>query len=161
MRPAAHSLSFASPKESKQRKGDPKSATPSLCYGANLWRGACGVCRRTHCALRAPFRQLRQISSRCMRASTRMLTPQAPRPRRSHRGLNSPTRAIAALGLALRCAARSACAHRGRAQRWPVSSPLPSGRAEERRARGGLAPQDASLRDLTCRSCLNEARSAQ
>ena len=51
MRPAAHSLSFASPKESKQRKGDPKSATPSLRYGANLGRGACGVCRRTHCAL--------------------------------------------------------------------------------------------------------------
>ena len=98
MRPAAHSLSFASPKESKQRKGDPKSATPSLRYGANLGRGACGVCRRTHCALRAPFKQPRQVSPRCMRATTRMPTPQTPRPRRSPRGLNSPRRAIAALG---------------------------------------------------------------
>ncbi len=106
MRPAAHSLSFASPKESKQRKGDPKSATPSLRYGANLGRGACGVCRRTHCALRAPFKQPRQVSPRCMRATTRMPTPQTPRPRRSPRGLNSPTRAIAALGLALRGAKR-------------------------------------------------------
>ncbi len=33
MRPAAHSLSFASPKESKQRKGDPAVRVPSLRYG--------------------------------------------------------------------------------------------------------------------------------
>jgi len=37
----------------------------------------------------------------------------------------------------------------------------PSGRAEKRRARGGLAPQDASLRDLTCRSCLSAAPQAR
>ena len=33
VRPAAHSLSFASPKESKQRKGDPTVCVPSLRYG--------------------------------------------------------------------------------------------------------------------------------
>ena len=33
-RPACESLSFASPKESDQRKGDPQSATPSLRCGA-------------------------------------------------------------------------------------------------------------------------------
>jgi hypothetical protein len=32
-RPAADSLSFASPKESKQRKGDPTVCDPSLRYG--------------------------------------------------------------------------------------------------------------------------------
>ena len=160
MRPAAHSLSFASPKESKQRKGDPKSATPSLRYGANLGRGACGVCRRTHCALRASFKQPRQVRQRSMGARAPMLTPQTPRPRRSPRGLNSPTRAIAALGPdgRRRFAPRSARPSVAMARLVP---PLPSGRAEKRRARGGLAPQDASLRELTCRSCLNEARSAQ
>ena len=49
-RPASDSLSFASPKESKQRKGDPQSATPSRCEGADLRRGGCGVRRGTHCA---------------------------------------------------------------------------------------------------------------
>jgi hypothetical protein len=48
--PAGDSLSFASPKESKQRKGDPKSATPSRCEGANLRRCGCGVRCGTHCA---------------------------------------------------------------------------------------------------------------
>ena len=33
MRPTAHSLSFASPKESKQRKGDPTVCVPSLRCG--------------------------------------------------------------------------------------------------------------------------------
>src|SRR3989344_2154025 len=49
-RPACEELSFASPKESHQRKGAPQSATPALRYGANLRRGGCGVRRRTHCA---------------------------------------------------------------------------------------------------------------
>ncbi|AOG24269.1 hypothetical protein BSY15_586 [Acidovorax sp. RAC01] len=49
-RPARDSLSFASPKESKQRKGDPQSATPSLRCGANLRRGDCGVRRGTRFA---------------------------------------------------------------------------------------------------------------
>ncbi len=49
-RPASDSLSFASPKESEQRKGDPQSATSSRCEGADLRRGGCGVRRGTHCA---------------------------------------------------------------------------------------------------------------
>ena len=159
MRPAAHSLSFASPKESKQRKGDPKSATPSLCYGANLWRGACGVCRRTHCALRASFRQLRQISLRKHARFDAHAHPASTPPQAQPQGVEQPDTG-------------HRCARPGAARR-EAPAPLgaersdgpyhgcPSGRAEKRRARGGLAPQDASLRDLTCRSCLNEARSAQ
>ncbi len=49
-RPACDSLSFASPKESEQRKGDPQSATPSRCEGADLRRGGCGVRRGTRFA---------------------------------------------------------------------------------------------------------------
>ncbi len=48
--PAGDSLSFASPKESEQRKGDPQSATPALRYGANLRRCACGARRGTRIA---------------------------------------------------------------------------------------------------------------
>ena len=74
-------------------------------------------------------------------------------PRHGQKGVGT-TRAIAALGPA-----------KGAPRAGPSAAmarvvPLPSGRAEERRARGGLAPQDASLRELTCRSCLSVARSA-
>ena len=48
--PAGDSLFFASPKKSKQKKGDPQSATPTRCVGANLRRGGCGVRRGTRFA---------------------------------------------------------------------------------------------------------------
>src|SRR5215216_6405690 len=41
--PACNSLSFASPKESKQRKGDPGSCVPSLRYGQPAVLGSGGV----------------------------------------------------------------------------------------------------------------------
>ena len=113
--PAGEVLFFASPKKSTQKKGDPQSATPSRCEGANLRRVGCGVRRGTRFALRAPLGQPRRVSSRSMGAPTPMLTPQPPRRRRSQQGWgakqpNSRTsiRAIAGLGLA--CAARGACA---------------------------------------------------
>ena len=62
MRPAAHSLSFASPKESKQRKGDPTAATPALRFGANLRRLACTARHETHCAA-SPLRSDRRGES--------------------------------------------------------------------------------------------------
>jgi len=69
----------------------------------------------------APFRQPRRVSSRSMRAPTRMPPRNRPAAGAATGGLKS-TRANAALGLA--CAAHSACAcacaSRGRAQRWPV-----------------------------------------
>ena len=119
--PAADSLFFASPKKSKQKKGDPQSATPSRCYGANLQRGVCGVRRGTRYAL-----------ARCARTTTASqitkharggahATPQAPRRRRSQQGVEHPqtTRAIAALGPSSRAQAPRAGTP-GRAQRWPV-----------------------------------------
>ena len=140
----------------KEAKNTPPSLRPLRCATGQTCVGALAGCAAeltARYALRSDNCGKSVYAS--MRASTRMLTPQAPRPRRSPRGLNSPTRAIAALGPA-----------RGTPFAGPSTAmarvvPLPSGRAEKRRARGGLAPQDASLRDLTCRSCLNEARSAQ
>ncbi len=46
--PAADSLSFASPKESKQRKGDPTARVPALRSGQPAVLGA-PACRRTRC----------------------------------------------------------------------------------------------------------------
>ncbi len=50
MRPAAHSLSFASPKESKQRKGDPAVCDPSLRYGQPAVRGRGVRCETPYAA---------------------------------------------------------------------------------------------------------------
>ena len=75
----------------------PQSATPSRCEGANLRRGACGVRRGTHCALRAPFGQPRRVSARsgCVLRHTRhpASTPTQAQPE----GVGT-SRAIAALG---------------------------------------------------------------
>ncbi|MBB6563930.1 hypothetical protein HNP48_006656 [Acidovorax soli] len=48
VRPAAHLLSFASPKERRQRKGDPAARVPSLRYGQPAMLGP-GVHRGTRC----------------------------------------------------------------------------------------------------------------
>ena len=65
--PAGDSLSFASPKESKQRKGDPAVCDPCAALRGNLCRGVCGVRRGTRYALRAALRQPRRVSLRSMR----------------------------------------------------------------------------------------------
>ncbi len=85
------------------------------------------VCRRTHCALRAPFEQPRQARKRS--ASVSFGTP-APPPvlRFSARTEGNPGIGYPhgpSLRSAWRCAARSACASRGRAQRWPVGTSKP------------------------------------
>ena len=144
MRPAAHSLSFASPKESKQRKGDPKSATPSRCYGANLRHGACGVRRRTHCAL------ARSVQTTAASQSTKRVHPAVHAPPRKHRAAGAATgvlmRAIAALGPVREFGAKRSD---GPCCRW-----VPSGRAEKRRAWGGRGQRSMpALRALTRCGC--------
>ena len=146
MRPAAHSLSFASPKESKQRKGDPAVRVPSLRYGQPAVLGH-GACRRTHCALRASFKQLRQVRSRRL-ASCGASPPRALRS--SARPEGHPR-----YGPSLRSAPMGAGASRraapGRAQRWPVSGCSPpvavpgAGRLRGEHARRSA---HASLSDL-------------
>ena len=89
--PAGDSLSFASPpggrpKESKQRKGDPKSATPSLCEGATCV-GVVAGCAAELTALRSSFVQTAAASQMTKHGRTcAHATPQPPRCRRSHRG---------------------------------------------------------------------------
>ena len=140
--PAGDLLSCSCKKGGKEHA--PKSATPSLRYGANLCRGACGVCRRTHCALRASFRQLRQISLRKHARFDAHAHPASAPPQAQPQGVNSPTRAIAALGLVR-------AQHRiGPSAAMARVVGFPSGRAEKRRARGGHARRSAhaSLSDF-------------
>jgi hypothetical protein len=127
--PAGDSLSFASPKESKQRKGDPQSATPSRCEGANLRRVGCGVRRGTRFALRAPLGQPRRVRARSMGASTPMPPHNRPAAGAASRGwaaehLNTQT-AEQPHGPLLRSAPsrgrkRHALRRLVRAQQWPV-----------------------------------------
>ncbi len=119
--PAGDSLSFASPKESKQRKGDPQSATPALRYGANLRRGDCGVRRGTRFALRAPLGQPRRVSSRSMGASTPMPPHNRPAAGAASRGWTAEHPhgpSLCSAPPAQRVAL--APVRWGQAQRWPV-----------------------------------------
>ena len=103
--PAADSLFFASPKKSKQKKGDPAVCDPC---GANLRRGACGVRRGTRYALARCARTTTASQITKHARSDAHATPQTPRRRRSQKGVGSPTaqqpnsptatRAVAALG---------------------------------------------------------------
>ena len=103
--PAADSLFFASPKKSKQKKGDPAVCDPC---GANLRRGVCGVRRGTRYALARCARTTTASQITKHARSDAHATPQTPRRRRSQKGVGSPTaqqpnsptatRAVAALG---------------------------------------------------------------
>ena len=165
VRPAAHSLSFASPKESKQRKGDPQSATPTHSLrgrpAAGRLRGAAAELT-TRCALRSDSRGESEHEA-CVSFGTHAHPASTP-PQAQPAGVGNRTRAIASLGphrarFALR---RLQCAVR--AQDWaersdgPTGSPLPSVRAEKRRAAGAcVCRRTHALRPLTCRSCPNGA----
>ena len=130
----------------------PKERRPPVCHPFAVRRGkpASGRLRgapwNSLRCVAASFRHPRRVSSRSTRASTRVLTPQPPRRRRSQQGVGSRTsiRAIAALGLA--CAARGACAREMRPSeakaRVDVLPPLP---LWMRRGAQGLADQGSRL----------------
>ncbi len=157
MRPAAHSLSFASPKESKQRKGDPAVCVPFAALRGNLRcsRAGCAAELTARCALRSNSCG-KPDNEACVSFGTQA-TPPAALLGAYRRELNSqqPTRAIAALGLGR---GASACA-KGRAQRWPVWLPHSrvdapvSGRAWGERVRR----RTHTHRCLARRGCLNVA----
>ena len=86
--PAADSLFFASPKKSKQKKGDPAVCDPC---GANLRRGVCGVRRGTRYALARCARTTTASQITKHARSDAHATPQTPRRRRSQKGVGSPT----------------------------------------------------------------------
>ena len=154
--PAADSLFFASPKKSKQKKGDPAVCDPC---GANLRRGVCGVRRGTRYAL-----------ARCARTTTASqitkharegahATPQTLRRRRSQKGVGSRT-ARQPHGPLLRSAqsahraglAPGRCGPSEAMARVGVRLRVPSGCAEERRfwrMRARVCLSDAKRREFS------------
>jgi hypothetical protein len=167
--PAGDSLSFASPKESKQRKGDPQSATPALRYGANLRRGGCGVRRRTHCAPAALRSDNCGESEHEAWALRRPCHPTTTPPQAQPAGGGQPnsrtaTRAFASLGPVSRAQApRAAQAGPSAAMarvdvRFAGSLLYAPG---ARRARGGMRVGARMLRELTHRSCPSGAPQAR
>ena len=150
--PVGDSLSFASPKESKPRKGDPVVRVPSLRYGqpAMLARGAC---RETHFA------------------------PMALRSDRRGKSVHEGVRP-AAHARPTRCASRHGqkgvgtgsgygigCGNQGRgAERsdGPCPAPQPLGLRLWRGVCGGRMRVEARmLRHHACRGCPNEALQAR
>ena len=98
--PAADLLSFASPKESRQRKGDPTCRVPCASLRGNLRCSVMGRRCGTHFA--AAQRRSNNRSKLEHEAEGMLRCPQpAPRPALlgTSRGDRSPIRAIAALGL--------------------------------------------------------------
>ena len=66
VRPAAHLLSFASPKESRQRKGDPTCRVPSLRCGQPAMLGHGAALRNSLCAFGALLGQPQRVRARSM-----------------------------------------------------------------------------------------------
>ena len=160
------------------KRKSPKKRRPPVCDPFAERRGKPASCRLRGApwnslrCVAASFRHPRRVSSRSTRAPTRVPPRNRPAAGAASRGgtVEQPTsiRAIAALGRA--CAARGACAREtgpSAAQRsnGPCGCLLPgfpSARAEKRRAGGAcVCRRTHALRVLTCRSCLNGARSAQ
>ena len=170
--PAADSLSFASPKESKQRKGDPTVCVPPLRYGqpAVLDVGG-GPQNSLHCVA---LKQLRPLSLLRLRSSAQPEGSWKPTGHRCARPSEQPGLAFALLGqgFKVRTDSEGASSTRrsnnlaasfqgtagakrlpclgGRVKQRPERFPLPSGCAEER-----------SVSRIRARSCLSEASSAR
>ena len=156
----------------RQEKVTKEKATPSLRPLRCAKGQTCGVsvagCAVELTALRCSFVQTSTASQFTKHArSDARATPQPPRRRRSQQGFGQPD-----IHTGHRCARpglRSAWRLRPRngAERsdGPDGCPLPgfpSARAEKRRAGGAcVCRRTHALRALTCRSCLNGARSAQ
>ena len=154
--PAADSLFFASPKKSKQKKGDPAVCDPC---GANLRRGVCGVRRGTRYALARCARTTTASQITKHARSDAHATPQTPRRRRSQKGVGSPTAQQPNSQTAKQpnsqpghyCARPSLRSARhlrpggvGRAKRWPVW--MSGFRVPFRMRRGAQRPADQGSR---------------
>ena len=154
-RPACESLSFASPKERNQRKGDPTVCVPAAARRGNLrCSGLAGS--RSNSLRFTSLRQSRALIRQTLRSSAH---PEG-------QGSRTSTRAIAALGPV--CTALCACARElgpsaamARLDVWlfecSAVPPLLAAPAAGR-LRGGMGVEAPMLRELTRRSCLNGAR---
>jgi len=141
--PAGESLSFASPKESNQRKGDPAVCVPSLRYGQPAVLGESG----------GPQNSLHFVALRQLRPLSRFPLRSSAQPEGSDPGHRCARPQITS-GPSLRSAA--AIGRSGRARtlhtrtRHGALTLIPSGCAEER-----------SVSRTRARSCLSEASSAR
>jgi len=142
MRLAAHLLSFASPKESRQRKGDPAVCDPFASLRGSLGRGVGGVGRRTHfAAAQRRSDNCGQLDDEARASFGARATPSTPRPRRIQKGAKT-TRAIAALGLNVGSASNRGTAH----SREPVEALHPASTSSART--GGEELRHAKARVL-------------
>ena len=143
MRPAAHSLSFASPKESKQRKGDPTVRVPFAALRGNLRCSFAG--RAAELTARYALR-----SNNCGKSVNEGVCPSAharPAPCASRHGQKGTQQH----GPSLRSPRSGAALARGRAQRWPVpgcSPPVAAPGAGRLRGEHARRSAHASLSDL-------------
>ena len=160
VRPAAHLLFFASPKKSRQKKGDPTARVPCAALRGNLRCSVAGRLCGTHCApaaLRSDNRSESEHEAWACCAAPARPTPCAPR--HAQRGWEThPGRRCARPQppsprpfLAGRRRSRGPSAAMARLER-------PSGCAEERSGWGERLHRRMQTRPfLTRRSCLNAA----
>ena len=144
--------------QERRQRTRPQVCDPNACATGQTWVGALAGCAAELTARLRRSVQTTAASQTTMRGRCDAHAhPASTPPQAQPQGGEQPDTGH-------RCAwpGRRRAPHEAERSDGPCRPPpLPSGRAEKRRARGGLAPQDASLRELTCRSCLNEARSAQ
>ena len=146
-------------KERNQRKATPLAVSLRFAAG-NLRCSIMGRRRRTHYALRAPFKQPRRVRARSMGMLRCPCPPHALRSSARPEGSWETTRAIASLGLQGAGASRRMCG----AERsdGPLGFHHPSARAEEHRAWGGRMQRSMhALCALTHCGCLNGAPKAR
>ena len=157
----------------RQRKVPKRKATPSLrplrcAKGQTCGVSVAGCAAELTSRWRAPFRQLRRVSSRSMGAST----PMPPRNRPAAgaaTGGGQPRTAEQPHGSSLRStqsAQREALApvKRGRAKRWPVWMSVPHPlcmRRGAQRAGWRVCRRTHALRELTRCGCLSGAPQAR
>jgi len=137
-RPAADLLSFASPKESRQRKGDPTVCVPPLRYGQPAVLGESG----------GPQNSLHFVALRQLRPLSRFPLRSSAQP--EGRRVNAPWRVLVWGGGVQR---PSAFFYLGRAKRRPVGLPRPSA-AMARSIPSGCA-EGRSVSRIRARSCLS------
>ncbi len=171
-RPAADLLSFASPKESKQRKGDPTVCDPCASLRGNLRCSRFAGSRRTRFAQTAASPDPRNAPllgaargegsfGPSLRSAMQYQQPNPMRMRAASpargslptaRAMQTPTAtpapapAPAHQPLPAAAGAKRLLRPTGRAKRWPVGIPTPSVCAEER-----------SVSRIRARPCLSEA----
>ena len=169
-RPAGESLSFASPKERNQRKGDPAVCDPFAALRGNLGCSVTGCTAELAARLRRSARTTAVSQFTKHARSDAHATPRPARPRRIQKGTRRTSiRAIASLGPISRAqapraaqAGPSAAMARVAVRLLDVRLPNPLLAAPAAgRLRGGTRVGARVLRDLTRRGCPSGAAQQQ